>query len=242
MRGLLGTVVLVACAATVGCGSGSGKKTDGGGGGSGGIGGGTGGTGGTGGGAVTANCGSFTACGGNIVGTWRQVSGCGTIVSATCPTQTTMTTLASGATTTYTFSSGGVFTYMSSGNENETVNYALGCLGGLIDAGAPQACADLQNLFRMTIGQDAGASGTQLLSATCSAGQNQTCDCALVFSTAPTTTQASYTTSGTQVTIIDPDGGAPDANPPLDYCVSGNTLTLRRVDDSGSSVVITLTH
>jgi YD repeat-containing protein len=233
MRGLVACVVLVASVAVAGCGS-SGNKTDGGGGG------GAGGAAGTGGGAVTANCGPFTACGGSIVGTWRYVSACGSFSSATCPTETTLTTPAPGSTATYTFGSGGVFTYTFSGTLNETVNYALGCLAGLTDAGVPQACADVQNLFRMSIGQDAGSSTTQLLSATCSAGQNETCNCMLAFSAQSVTTQGTYTTSGARVTITDPDGGA-DASTPVDYCVSGNTLTLRLANDAGSGL-ITLSH
>jgi hypothetical protein len=225
MKGLWAAVVLVACAAAVGCGS-SGNKTDGGGGAGGG------------GGAVTGNCALFTACGGNIAGTWRYVSGCATFSSATCPAETAMTTIASGSAT-YTFGSGGVFAYTVSGTLDETVNYSLGCLSGFTDAGVPQACADVQNLYRMSIGQDAGSSATQIASATCSAGQNETCSCTLVFSVQSGTTQGTYTVSGSQVTITDPnaDGGA---GTPTDFCVSGNTLTLRLRTDSASNLVMTL--
>jgi len=224
MKNLMACVAVVAFAAAVGCGS-SGNKTDGGGG-----------AGGAGGGTVTVNCGPFTACGGSIVGTWRYVSACGSFSSAACPMESTLTAPAPGSTATYTFGSGGVFTYTFSGTLNETVNYALGCLSGLTDAGVPQACADVQNLFRMSIGQNVGSSTTQLLSATCSAGQNETCDCTLVFSAQSQTTQGTYTVSGAQVTITDPDGGA-DASTPVDYCVSGNTLTLRLVSDGGSGLI-----
>ena len=92
-----------------------------------------------------------------------------------------------------------VFTYTFSGTLNETVNFALGCLSGVTDAGVPQACADLQNLYRTAIGQDAGSSTTQIVSATCSAGQNETCNCTLVFSTPSVTTQGTYTISGNPV-------------------------------------------
>src|SRR4029079_8131982 len=155
-------------------------------------------------------------------------------------TETTLTTPAPGSTATYTFGSGGVFTYPFSGALNELMNFALGCLSGVTDAGVPQACADLQNLYRTAIGQDAGSSTTQIVSATCSAGQNTTCNCTLAFSTPSVTTQGTYTTSGARVTITDPDGGA-DASTPVDYCVSGSTLTLRLADDAGSGL-ITLSH
>jgi hypothetical protein len=144
-------------------------------------------------------------------------------------------------TVTYTFSSGGVLTYAASGNLNETINYGLGCLSGFTDAGVPQACTDVQNSFRMSIGQDAGSSPVQIMSATCSAGQNETCNCTLVFGVQSATTQGTYTTSGSQVTINDPDGGA-GTGTPADFCVSGNTLTLHLATDAGLSGVITLTR
>ena len=225
MRGLVACVVLVSSAAVAGCGS-SGNKTDGGG------------------GWWGWRRGRHRRRRGDrqlwsVHRLRRQHRGdlalrvrVRAFSSATCPTETTLTTPAPGLTATYTFGSGGVFTYTFSGTLNETVNFALGCLAGLTDAGVPQACADLQNLFRTAIGQDAGSSTTQIVSATCSAGQNETCNCTLVFSAHSVTTQGTYTISGTRVTITDPDGGA-DASTPVDYCVSGNTLTLRLADDAG---------
>ena len=55
---------------------------------------------------------------------------------------------------------------------------------------------------------------------------------------------SSYTISGNQVIITTPsaDGGAPDPGTPSDYCVSGNTLTLHIVIDSGPSGVLTFTR
>ncbi|HXU07334.1 MAG TPA: hypothetical protein VN903_40560, partial [Polyangia bacterium] len=111
MKRLLATLVLVAFGAAVGCGGGSGKKTDGGG------------AGGTGGTSVNANCSSFTACGGAIQGTWNYVSGCGSFSSATCPSEMTLTTLGSGAMAVYTFGAGGAFSYTASGSVNEMISY-----------------------------------------------------------------------------------------------------------------------
>jgi len=239
MKGLLGFVVLVACVATAGCGSSSGKKTDGGGGtGGGGIGGANGDAG------VNTSCPSFTACGGNIVGTWRYVSGCGSQSSATCPSVHVMTMTTAGSQATYTFGSGGVFSYTFSGSANEMLSYALGCLSSITDAGIPQACADLQSLYREAIDQpDAGSAVGEVTSATCSAGGNQTCDCALVFTyLSQQTMTGTYTVSGNQLTVVitstGADGGAADDRP-AEYCVSGNTLTLHFPDSSGSGDFIT---
>lgn len=243
MRGLLGLVVLVACVATAGCGSSAAKKADGGGtGGGGGIGGANGDA------AVSTNCPSFTACGGDIVGTWRYVSGCSSSSSSTCSALRAVTMTAAGSQATYTFGSGGAFTYNISGSVNEMLSYALSCLSTVTDAGIPQACADLQDLYRSIMeNPDAGAAIVKIASATCAAGANQTCDCALLFTYLSQQTQTgSYTVSGNQVTITAPgpgaDGGAADAGTPSEYCVSGNTLTLHVPDSSGSTFVMTFTR
>ena len=243
MKGLLGFVVLVACVATAGCGSSSGKKTDGGGGTGGG-----GGIGGTNGDAgVNTSCSSFTACGGNIVGSWRYVSGCGVLSSSTCPLLRAMTMPAAGSQATYTFGSGGAFTYTFSGSITEMFSYALGCLSSVSDAGIPQACTDLQNLYRTIMEQpDAGSGVVDVTSATCSAGGNETCDCTVVFTYRSQQTQTgSYTVSGDQVTITSNSAGSDGgvmANPPAPYCVSGNTLTIHFVETDGSDFITTFTR
>lgn len=243
MKVLLGFVVLVACVATAGCGSSAAKKMDGGGGTGGG-----GGIGGTNGDAgVNTGCPSFTACGGDIVGTWHYTSGCGSFSSSTCASEHFMTMVAAGSQATYTFGSGGAFTDTFSGTVNEMLSFALSCLAGVTDAGIPQACADLQKLYRDAMAQpDAGSAILQIASATCSAGGNQTCDCTLVFNYLSQQTQSgSYTVSGNQVTVTitnpAPDGGVADSTP-VEYCVSGNTLTLRSFDSSGNTFTTTFTR
>ena len=174
MKGLLRFVVSVVCVATAGCGSSAAKKTDGGG--TGGIGGANGDA------AVITNCPSFTACGGDIVGTWHYASGCGSFSSATCSAEHFMTMPTAGSLATYTFGSGGAFTSTFAGSVNEMLSLALSCLSSVTDAGIPQACADLQSLYRAAMEDpDAGSAIVQVASAACSAGGNQTCECALVF-------------------------------------------------------------
>jgi len=82
----------------------------------------------------------------------------------------------------------------------------------------------------------------------CSTDSTQACVCNETLTVSQTTETGSYTTSGNQVTVSDssgsplPDGGLGDAGAgdPADYCVSGNTLTLRPADSSGN-FLITLT-
>ena len=244
MSGLRGSVMFVLCVATAACGS-SAKNTAG-----------TGGSGGGGGGAGTnddaavngISCDPFTACGGNIVGTWRLVSSCGSVSSWPCPSSERIAAKSSVTQETYTFASNGTFSLAASGDLTETLVYPPACLGGITDAGISQACADIERAF-LTPTQT-GDAGTQMVvvkSASCSAAANDTCVCNAVLTTTGSqlTTSGSYTTSGNQVTLIDSasDGGVRDAGTDAawEYCVSGNTLTLHTVSSSADGVM-TLTR
>src|SRR5437764_3422559 len=97
MRALVASVVLIAFVSAAGCGSSGEKKNPDGGSGSGGAGGGGANSDGAVDGAVNdPSCGSFTPCGGDIVGTWRYQSGCGWMSSSSCPAYRTVTMMTSG--------------------------------------------------------------------------------------------------------------------------------------------------
>ena len=212
MRGFLGSVVFVVSVATAACGSGA-KN-----------------------GAVNGiSCDPFTACGGNIVGTWRVVSSCGVISSPACPSSERITAQSSAPQTAYTFAGDGTFTLTASGDLTEALRYPLACLGAITDAGIPQACADIERAFLTPQSGDAGTQTVEVTSASCAAAANETCACtAVIRYGGPQTTSGSYTTSGSQVTLTAPDGGVRDAgaDPVGEYCVSGNSLTLHFVNSS----------
>jgi hypothetical protein len=242
MRGLRGSVMFVLCVATPACGS-SAKNT-----------GGTGGSGGGGGGAGTnvdaavngISCDPFAACGGNIVGTWRLVSSCGSVSSWPCPSSDRIAVKSSVTQEAYTFASNGTFSVAASGDLTETLVYPPACLGGITDAGISQACADIESAFLTRTG-DAGTQMVVVKSASCSAAANDACVCNAVLTTTGSqiATSGSYTTSGNQVTLIASasDGGVRDAGTDAawEYCVSGNTLTLHTVSSSADGVM-TLTR
>lgn len=237
MRRLRASVIFVLCVATSACGSGT-KNTTGTGGG---AGGGSGGSVGPNvdGGTHGISCGLFTACGGNIVGTWRVVSSCGSVSSSSCPSSeriTVQTTLTQG---TYTFAGDGTFTLMASGSATETLRYPLACLGGITDAGIPQACADIERAFvASTQPADAGTPAVEVTSASCASAANAACACTVVLGyTSPQTTSGTYTTSGSQITfaVRAADGGT---DPASEYCVSGNTLTLHFFDTTSDWVMV----
>jgi hypothetical protein len=234
--GLRNFVIFVLCAATSACGSGA-KNTAG-----------TGGSGGSGGGggmnvdaAVNGiSCDPFTACGGSIVGTWRVVSSCGVVSSPACASSERITAQSSAPQTTYTFASDGTFTLTASGDLTEALRYPLACLGALTDAGIPQACADLERAFLAPQTGDAGTQTVEVTSASCAAAANETCACTAVIRYGGTqTTSGSYTTSGSQLTLVaSADGGVRDAgaDPYGEYCVAGNTLTLRFINSTSDWV------
>lgn len=225
----------VVCGAFVaGCGGGTGNKTTGtGNGGSGGMGGMTGS------GGVNGNC-SFTACGGNIVGTWTIQSLCAPSSFASCPEPLIVDR--SGAAAIYTFGSNGVFTYSASGTVLETISYTKDCLTSSPDAGLSDLCAALQSEVQSSIAKADGGSLSGLTGFTC-ALQSDRCVCTETFANLMQNETGTYTTSGNQVTVTITSGASTDGGiPTSDYCVSGNTLKLRSTGTSGGDVVATLTR
>ena len=225
VKRFLDCVVFVACVAVAGCGSGANKK------GSGGNGGGGGGAGGVSGGS----CSLPPPCGGNLAGTWRLGSGCGSITLDTCTSQP-IDFETSWGDATYTFANDGTFTSTFSGTVSEAIRYPIACVAPIVDAGATEACADFQNAVQMGIqNADGGATSTSLTSFTCSMASGTICLCNEIFSAvAPQAQTGMYTTSGNQLTITGgADAGSSSSH--ADYCVSGSTLTMRLTDTSSST-------
>jgi hypothetical protein len=241
VKRLTGLAYLIVCIAAAGCGGGSGKKTGGSGGNAGGAGGGT-----TGDAAVNSSC-TFTACGGDLVGTWHFAASCA-VGSSDCPPFTGVTIDSAASVFTSTFTSGGAFTRTTAGMLTETLSYTRACL----DAAAGitpnpsnttgQVCAFFQDAVRSSIGNaDAGAI-SELASFTCStSGEN--CVCRQVFMNASQTLTGTYTTNGNQVTVVytGSDAGTTPTES-FDYCVSGDTLKLHFPGTGGSDIVLTYTR
>jgi hypothetical protein len=240
VRELRCSVMFVLCVATSACGSGA-KNADGAGG--------SGGSGGTNTDAAVngTSCDTFTACGGNIVGTWRLVSTCLAISSSGCPSSERISVQTSPSQVTYTFAGDGTLTLTASGQVTEALRYPLACLGSVTDAGIPQACADTERVL-VTPPQtaDAGTSSVEVTSASCAAAANEACACTVVVRyTSPQTASGAYATSGSQLTLVGSgsDGGAPDAGASSvsEYCVAGNTLTIHTAGNTSDGVA-TLTR
>lgn len=241
MKRLLCCMVLVGCVAIAGCGSSANRKGAGGSGGS--SGGGGSGAGGTNG----DTCSVPAPCGGNIVGTWRILSACGSIASSACPPSQTISVHTSWAQVTYTFASDGTVSLAGSGPTTEVVRYPIGCLSAIVDAGASEACATFEHLIQTSLqNPDAGPPNGTITSFTCSMDGSDACLCNEVVEVTTQMLTDTYTTSGNQITFInasaDAGSGASDSHG--EYCVSGNTLTIHVLDATGatSEFLMTLTR
>jgi hypothetical protein len=166
--------IVVAGAASFGCGGGGGMT-------------------GTGGGSGGGTCTSNASCGGDIVGTWTIVQACNARASkaTTCGAET------------YTVSNPvqtGTLTFRADG----TATVVLRTTGTLVDLLPPicltdtgQTCADVEASYRELV-----QSGAGYTSASC-ADNAGTCECTLGFDTT-SNVSGTYATSGSTFTVLSP--------------------------------------
>jgi hypothetical protein len=190
-------------------------------------------------GATVGTCPTFTACGGDLVGTWRLVSEC---LSATTsgPCATTRTTMdISAYDLRFTFAANGSATVSMSGVIRENFRYSDACLGlvGNPDAGIAANCDYLRTSVTQSFQKqgDAGGPPFELEKFECAVDAPETCACDTAYRYPNVALTGSYTVEGNQIVTLSldvssqpgaPSGGTSSAER-LDYCISGNTLTLR---------------
>ena len=182
-------------------------------------------------------CPTFTPCGGDLVGTWHLVSECLSTAGATGPCASTRTTMdLSSYDLSFTFAANGTASFSISGVQRENTRYSAACLGLVADAdaGVAKNCADLQQeaLQSYKALADAGSFPVNLDKYACSVDASETCVCDMAFGYPNLTMTGTYTIEGNQLVAIDL-GVTTDFREPsgtaerLDYCISGNTMTLR---------------
>jgi hypothetical protein len=170
------------------------------------------------------DCTSFNACGGNVVGTWNVTKACvgGTPnpLASQCPSSTAqISENASGA---VTFKSDGTYSSTITTSAVEDVTLPASCLPG----GA--TCAQLQTAINQQ--GDGGAGST---TGTCTAAPSGGCSCHVTVAGGGGSTNGTYSTSGTTITI---DGT------PSPYCVQGSGLLIQsQVGTMGMSGYGTIT-
>ena len=176
----------------------------------------------------TGQCGSFTSCGGAIVGTWRLTGECVNYPDAGVSTSdagTSSCSLGQIATNpqlsgTLTFLSNGTYSVTSSMSGSTKFTYTAACM---TDVG--MTCAQLNS--GLAAAADGGVSGS---CASTSAGD---CTCSESYSKVAGSEEGTYTTSGSSLTMT--PSSSSSAPGTTEYCVRGNTLTLRMTDTGSSS-------
>jgi hypothetical protein len=147
----------------------------------------------------------FSACGGNVVGTWHLQGICNSAAIYGCDVQT------SSPTATFTFNSDGTFV-TAANSTNATLTYPASCFA----PGATLANATCAQL------------GTSLMSAgvgSCSGAVGSDCVCSIMTSTSAMYS-GTYTISGSQIMIAGTAGDLGATTAGFDYCVSGDQLRI----------------
>jgi hypothetical protein len=170
----------------------------------------------------------FTACGGNVVGTWSLSNACVSKFvnpgNMACPASTAQ--LSEDVSGTIEFKQDGTFVTNANSTLKETMNVPASCL---VDAGVTESCQQLQNVFNQPT--DAGAPSAV---ASCTSAPMGGCTCQLSDTLMGNGQSATYSTLGYRIGL----GGTP----PSPYCVQGNTLTIQTEASNGmpGSASITL--
>jgi hypothetical protein len=161
-------------------------------------------------------CGNTTACGGDIVGTWKITSSCisvdatSMVASMGCPGETAS---ASGFTITGSITYNADMTYSSNStlSGNVVVGLPASCL---TQQGITITCGQLQQVLQGM----AATAGFQSVRCSGSSG----CSCTVALAPQASTETGTYGTTAAGVLTTTAAGGTPSGG---DYCVKGTTLT-----------------
>ena len=160
------------------------------------------------GGGDGVSCGTFAACGGDLVGTWTLEATCGADDLAPpeiCPTATVTSNVTQSGTV--SFGADNVYTENITSSGSGTVTFPASCLSE----------------FQIT-------SCDQLSSAedgvTCTGNPSSSCACNVTIDETSNNT-GTYTTSGNTVTTTTGDGTTV-----IEYCVDGSTMKARQQGDT----------
>jgi hypothetical protein len=174
-----------------------------------------------------ASCSSFSACGGDVVGTWTLDSFCDT--EKTIPN----TSDCPGAVLAITSSAAtGKVTFNADGTDATDVQITIGESGKF-----PAACYTAQDCSNAQTAVNSTGDG-QTTTGTCSYSATSGCSCSVKIVSDSNTT-GTYQISKSNITLLtDGDTGTPDADT---FCVSGNTLSVRSTNTDGTTATFTAT-
>jgi len=174
------------------------------------------------GGGPPPGCTAFSACGGNVVGTWTISTLCGPGVM-----QTQAITGCTGGTGTITISTTGSlvfgadlsYTVMTTTSGTAVEKLPKSCFAGT-------TCAQVQDALLM---QGAFSGGT------CT-DDGTNCNCNLTLAPMPNTETGTYTISGSTISTTPTTAGAAPGT--SQFCVSGNQLSVASTDTTQPMLVI----
>lgn len=161
------------------------------------------------------SCGTFNACGGDIVGTWEWQTSCGDATPSSSACESTLTPEMLVASNTVIISADGTINAtMVSADVDYTATYNAACFSTI--TGQPKTDADVVQLCN-----DMNAVSDTNLTASC-AMEGTSCVCSYQSRSQTRSTTSTFTTSGNTILSTDAEGNASTNS----YCVSGSTLTL----------------
>ena len=176
----------------------------------------------------SGQCGSFTPCGGAIVGTWSITESCANIIgssSSSCPGMTATVSHVQ-MTGTFTFTSNGTYNTATTTTESISATY-------------PQSCLTSYNMTCAQIGTSLNA-GSGGVTGSCQSKANGDCACTENIASAPSTEQGTYTTSVSSLTML--KTGSTTTTGSAEYCVQGNTLKIQATVSTSGAVTVVATR
>ena len=187
---------------------------------------------------VNGQCGTFTPCGGAIVGTWRLTGTCYSYPDAgvsnsdagTSPCSIQQSTSNTQINGTISFKTDGTYSVATSMGGSASFTYPASCLTAMA-----MTCAQLNSSLAAEGTTDAGISGS------CSSASSGGCTCTETFKGQASSETGSYTTSGSSLTMV--STSSTSTQDPTTYCVQGTKLTIHITSaSSGTSVSVTATR
>ena len=185
------------------------------------------------------DCGSFSACGGDVVGSWTLSSLCSDDITSIaglgpdCAVIQGSPTLKSDLA--YTLNSDGTYAVSGAIDLSATKSLDDACTMSTFERSASDMCARFNDQNSL-VGQPPGFAVKCMFS-------NAACTCR-VSEMLPENETGTYTVEGTSVTLTPSSDGAPSATKPSsllagtsDFCRDGNTLTVQGSD--GTRVTLT---
>jgi hypothetical protein len=176
----------------------------------------------------------FTACGGDITGTWKTQGLCGVMtiamqsMSQSCPT----------ATLNAQIDVGGSFEFRTDHSYDASLTEQAKFQTTLPAACLPKAMTSTATCH--DVGTSLMRGNVDIMSATCNGTMSFGCSCTVTENPVDYSETGTYGTAGTTLTLTQQNGNASDLFTESPYCVNGKMLTVRDPDPTMSALYLVL--